>query len=202
MPPLRTISGITETYPTDLHRFQPVGSAEGSAEHRHRGQPDDRSNRSAQAAYQQQAGRSHSSKPALVAHDLMTAPVTTLSSDRTAAEAWTAMRTGTFRHLPITSLHGALVGMVSDRDLLKHVPELIVAGNVTHAQHRRLADVMSARVISATPTTDIRDIARVMLEERIHALPIVDAQRRPIGIISRRDLLRGLAHHAPLELWT
>jgi acetoin utilization protein AcuB len=61
---------------------------------------------------------------------------------------------------------------------------------------------MTTRVISATPTTDIREIANIMLDERIHALPILDGNRRLVGILSARDLLRGIATHGPLELWT
>ena len=92
--------------------------------------------------------------------------------------------------------------MVSDRDLIRHAPDLVIAGIQSTAAQRRLAEIMSPRVLSATPTTDIREIARVMMDERVGALPILDTDRRPIGIISKQDLLRGLANHGPLELWT
>jgi acetoin utilization protein AcuB len=61
---------------------------------------------------------------------------------------------------------------------------------------------MHRRIFSATPATEIRDIARVMLEQDIRAIPILDGTRRPIGIVTVTDLLRGLANHAGLELWT
>lgn len=61
---------------------------------------------------------------------------------------------------------------------------------------------MTTGAISATPETDIREIARIMLDERIHAVPILDSHRRLVGILSARDLLRGIANHGPLELWT
>ena len=107
-----------------------------------------------------------------------------------------------FHHIPITSLHGTLVGMLSYQDLLRHVPELITSDDPRPASHKHAAEVMTPRVISATPTTEIREIARVMLEERIHAVPILDQRRRLVGILSRQDLLRGIANHGPLELWT
>ena len=92
--------------------------------------------------------------------------------------------------------------MVSDRDLLRYVPELITMANTGQAARPRLAEVMTSRVISATPTTDIREIARVMLDERIHAVPILDGSRCLVGILSTHDLLRGIANHGPIELWT
>ncbi len=41
-----------------------------------------------------------------------------------------------------------------------------------------------------------------MLDEGIHAVPIVDHNRRLVGILAAQDLLRGIANHGPLELWT
>ncbi len=204
MPLLRPVSGINEPYQgsPDLHRFVPVGAAEGPSDDRQRRSADDPSTRSAHAAYQRQAGSPPAAKPATVAQDLMTVPVVTLASDRTVLEAWLAMRRGGFRHIPVVSVDGALVGMLSDKDLLQRVPELILSGNDAQARQLRLAQVMSGRVVSAVAATEIRQIARLMLDERIHALPIVDSQRRPIGMLTVRDLLRGLAHHTPLELWT
>lgn len=107
-----------------------------------------------------------------------------------------------FHHIPITSVHGTLVGMLSYRDLLQHVPELISTADTRQASHKHAAEIMTPRVISATPTTEIREIARVMLEEQIHAVPILDQTRRLVGILSTQDLLHGIANHAPLELWT
>jgi len=131
-----------------------------------------------------------------LARDLMTSPVQALSSDATVSDAWSLITHKGFRHIPIIAVHGTLVGMVSDRDLRRHVP-----GMNQGVQHR-LAEIMTTRVISATPETDIREIARIMLDERIHAVPILDGNRRLVGILSARDLLSGIANHGPLELWT
>lgn len=194
------VNGIVETYPPKAVGARPVRveSAEAQGEKT----SNDRSLTAAQTAYQQQARQEHSAKPAVLARDLMTTPVVTLGSDHTLADAWLAMQRRSFRHLPVTSVDGTLVGLVSDRDLLRHVPELITMVNAGPAAQRRLAEVITLRVISATATTDIREIARVMLDEHIHAVPVLDESRRPIGILTSRDLLRGIAHHAPLELWT
>lgn len=201
---IQTVHGVVETYPVKpVTRRDPLVDAvdtEGQKEQRQ--PPADRAALAAQQAYEEHTRHSRHSKPAMLARDLMTAPVLTLPSDSTLAEAWAIMTRRSFRHLPITSLHGALVGMVSDRDLIRHAPELVTIGVSTHAATRKLAEIMSPHVFSATPTTDIRDIARVMMEERVGALPILDPERHPIGIVSKQDLLRGLANHGPLELWT
>ncbi len=204
MPIVPTISGIAAPHPiqTGLSRPAHVESVEASADHREERQRQESPAHSAQAAYEQQARAGSSVKRAVVAQDLMTTPVTTLSSDATLADAWETMRRDGLRHIPIVSLHGVLVGMVSDRDILRHAPELVLAANSAQAAHRRLGEILSPRLIFAAPLTEIRQIARLMLDESIHAVPILDPLRRPIGLLSTQDLLRAVAHHGPLELWT
>ncbi|HWV45579.1 MAG TPA: CBS domain-containing protein [Nitrospira sp.] len=204
MPIILAVNGIVETYP-----IKPVGSRNGRAEsvgeREHRGQHSpslDRSALAAQTAYQQQSNDRPYSKPAVLARDLMSAPVFSLPSDSTLLDAWASMSHKGFHHIPVTTMHDTLVGMVSYRDLLHHVPELITANDKRQASGRRLAEIMTSRVISATPATEIREIARVMLDERIHAVPILDHNRRVVGILAIRDLLQGIANHGPLELWT
>jgi acetoin utilization protein AcuB len=194
------VNGVVESYPVRPAGPRParVESLEAQGEKT----SSDRSLLAAHSAYEQQARQGHHPKPALLARDLMTAPVVTLPSDSTLAEAWALMQRRKFRHVPVSSVHGTLVGLVSDRDLLRHAPELLGVSPAGPSVHRRLAEVMTSRVISATPATEIRDIARVMVDERIHAVPIIDSARRPIGILTTRDLLRGIAAPGSLELWT
>lgn len=204
MPIVQSINGIVETYPVRpvTPREPVVDAVDGQAGEEQRQRTGDRTQLAAQQAYQEQTRQARPPKPAILARDLMTAPVVTLPSDATIVDAWVLMTRRSFRHLPISSVHGTLVGMVSDRDLIRHAPDLVIAGIQSTAARRRLAEIMSPRVLSATPTTDIREIARVMMDERVGALPILDIDRRPVGIISKQDLLRGLANHGPLELWT
>lgn len=204
MPIVQAINGIVETYPVRpvTPREPVVDAVDSQAGKEPRQQAGGRAQLAAQQAYQEQTRQARTPKPAILARDLMTAPVVTLPSDATIVDAWMLMTRRSFRHLPVSSVHGTLVGMVSDRDLIRHAPDLVIAGIQSTAARRRLAEIMSPRVLSATPTTDIREIARVMMDERVGALPILDTDRHPVGIISKQDLLRGLATHGPVELWT
>jgi len=198
------VNGVAEVYPAKPATLR-TSRTEAVADREHHGrQPStlDHPALVAQAAYQQQSVDRPPPMPAVLARDLMTTPVLSLPSDSRLLDAWTIMSHKGFHHIPITSLHGTLVGMLSYRDLLHHVPELITASDTNQASQKHAAEVMTPRVISATPTTEIREIARVMLEERIHAVPILDQNRHLVGILSTQDLLHGIANHAPLELWT
>ena len=104
-----------------------------------------------------------------------------------------------YRHVPIVSAEDKLVGIVSDRDFIAPPgagkPDIAARGE-------RLEDVMITNVLSARPGASIREIARVMFEERIGAMPIVSEDERLVGILTRSDIVRTVINQAPLELWT
>lgn len=56
-------------------------------------------------------------------------------------------------------------------------------------RHRNVSDVMTSRVHVATPLTPFKLLVRLIEENRISAVPIVDQQGIPIGIVSETDLL-------------
>ncbi|MBM4127769.1 MAG: CBS domain-containing protein [Nitrospira sp.] len=172
MPIVPAISGIAETYPVKptIQRPAHVESVEAQGDQSHHPPLPDHPHKAAHNAYQQQTEQDLQAKPALLARDLMSSPVYTRSSDSTASEAWADMTRRGIHHLPVTSVHGILVGIISDRDLLRQVPELAITTSHNQAAHRKLADLMTRRVVSAAPTTTVRDIARLMLDERIHAV--------------------------------
>ncbi len=65
-------------------------------------------------------------------------------------------------------------------------------------------DVMTTSVVTVTPETEVREVARIFLDNRISGAPVVDANGRLIGIISEGDLLHraesGTAHR-PRSWW-
>jgi acetoin utilization protein AcuB len=207
MPIIRAVNGIVEMHPAlpVSPRLPAAQAAPAGREDLSKGQEretDDPTGRLAQQAYQQQAHQAPTPKPALLAQDIMTSPVTWLPSDSTLLEAWTIMNRKGIHHLPVTSIHGTLVGMISNHDLLPHAHELESVDSPGPFAWHKLASIMNSRVLSATPTTEIREIAHVMLDEQVSAIPILDSSRQLVGILTTSDILRAIVHRSPLELWT
>jgi len=80
--------------------------------------------------------------------------------------------------VPVVSAAGVLCGIVTERDLL-----------LQHSLVTWVSDVMTREVFTAEPETGIDDLARILLENSIKRVVIVQ-DGRPVGIVSRRDILR------------
>lgn len=162
--------------------------------------PDERSR--AQRAYHQAAQVAPERQPAILARQIHNAPVVSLAPTASVAEAWELFRVRRFRHVPVLNGSGRIVGILSDRDVLRATKNPFLSSpteslsSETQVQH-----VMTADVLTAHPDTSIRDIARVFFEERIGAVPIVDRGEALVGIVTRSDILRTVLSSAPLELW-
>ena len=68
----------------------------------------------------------------------------------------------------------------------------------------KVSDVMTRGAISVPPETPLRDLARLLSEERISGVPVVDADGRCLGVVSEADVLvkqlsRPLSRRLPLE---
>jgi CBS domain-containing protein len=57
-------------------------------------------------------------------------------------------------------------------------------------RHRTVGDVMTREVVRVAPATGFREIAALLTEFGITAVPVVDAADRPVGVVSEGDLIR------------
>ena len=65
-----------------------------------------------------------------------------------------------------------------------------------------VVDVMWTPVPSVSADTDIRRVARVLLDSGLPGLPVVDEEGRVTGFVSRSDILRAVVADPPLDLWS
>lgn len=85
--------------------------------------------------------------------------------------------------LPVLEETGKLVGIISERDVIREVAKSAVISKTA------VQDVMTRKVIVGLPQDDVISVAHTMTEKRFRHLPIVDGGRL-IGIISIGDILK------------
>jgi CBS domain-containing protein len=103
------------------------------------------------------------------------------------------MKVRRFRHLPVVDDTGRVIGIVSDRDLTR-VPFTATQAGQAVPTGVPVERIMSAVVVSVRPDDDIAEAARLMLEHRIGALPVID-DGRLVSIVSDIDLLKMLSQN-------
>jgi acetoin utilization protein AcuB len=91
------------------------------------------------------------------------------------------------RHVPVLH-HEALAGIISDRDLKAVLPGLIGEPARTEYRAPTAGDIMTKRVVTVEPTTSVEDAARLLIEKRIGALPVMDTGAL-VGIVTETDVL-------------
>jgi len=157
---------------------------------------------------QQQSGASvyseaeprHAREPALLARQLMTAPVQTLPETAMASDAWTLFQHNPFHHIPIVDEHGQLIGILTDNDLLT-LSSTLTQSQAFNPATTQVKQIAQTQVISSSATTGIRELADLMVTRRVGCVPIVNDQHQVEGLVTRTDILRALVQQAPIELW-
>jgi CBS-domain-containing membrane protein len=136
---------------------------------------------------------------------IMSSDVVTVDDTATVEQAWQVLSTRQVGQAPVVDEEGVLVGLLSRADLMR--PERL-PGPQSHALVwralllQKVVDIMWTPVPSVSRDTDIRRLARVLLDSGLPGLPVVDEQGQVTGFVSRSDIMRAVVADPPLDLWT
>lgn len=144
--------------------------------------------------------------------DIMTHPVITVTPETTVGEAAELMIGHRISGLPVVDAAGAVVGIVTEGDLLRRAEtgterrrarwlEFLVApgrlaSEYAHSHGRRVGEVMTDTVLSVGPDDAVTDVVALMEGRRIKRVPVID-QGRLVGIVSRANLVHALLRNLP-----
>jgi CBS domain-containing protein len=95
--------------------------------------------------------------------------------------------------VPVLGEDDSVVGIVSETDLLhgttdEHKP-FWAGGRHGYHPHAVAAQMMTSPAVCVHPDTTVAHAAKLLAEEGVHRLPVVDGEGRLVGIVSRRDVL-------------
>jgi len=111
----------------------------------------------------------------------------TVYRDTPIEEVQTFFKVNNCHHLPVIELDGSLKGIISSTDLVK-VEQLV---SVYQKQNHSLKaeDIMTAYPFTLSPTASIMEAMELFLENKFHALPIVEDEKI-VGIVTTHDVLK------------
>jgi acetoin utilization protein AcuB len=125
--------------------------------------------------------------------DIMTRRIVTVNMDETLGSVRAIFDRYRFHHVLVVR-EDKLVGVLSDRDLLKHISpfvgnDLMERSQDANTLQRRVHQVMIRNPIVGKPELTIPEAAKLVLDRNVSCLPVVDEAMRPRGIVTWRDLL-------------
>jgi len=136
----------------------------------------------------------------MLVRDVMTSPATTVPMDATIGRALELLDTRSVTMLPVVSEAGAIVGVLSEADVVRDaLPEdvrthMIPSGELEEVGRAHVvADLMNLRPVTVGPDTDLATAALLMTDSVVKSLPVVDEAGRVVGVLSRRDIVHVLA---------
>ncbi|HCU24447.1 MAG TPA: hypothetical protein DF383_05455 [Deltaproteobacteria bacterium] len=131
--------------------------------------------------------------------DLMTKRVFSIQADEDLARLNDLMGEIHVRHVPVVDDEGAVIGIVSHRDLLRSA--LDTGGMLPVSEQRDLLkntlvrEVMVTEVETTDPEQDIQEAGRLMLDNKLGCLPVVEGDRL-VGILTEADFVKYVVENA------
>lgn len=146
---------------------------------------------------------------ALAAKDIMSSKIASISPEASARMAAKTMLKRKVSALLVLDSKRRLLGVISEGDLVHRIeldtrkkgswwlnlltPDRELARDYARAHGRKVADAMSRSVVTVSPDAKIPAIVALMDKHRIKRVPVVGSDGKPVGIVSRADVLKAFA---------
>ena len=131
----------------------------------------------------------------MLVKERMTANPVTVTPDTVVSEALSTMRQNNVRRMPVLDRKGHLVGIISEKDLLYASPSPATSLNVYEIGYLlsklKIKEIMAKDVITVTEDAPLEEAARIMVDNAVSGLPVVDGNK-VVGIITETDIFKVL----------
>jgi CBS-domain-containing membrane protein len=137
------------------------------------------------------------------AYQIMTSPVEVISANDLLTEVLNKFTRLAYQEFPIVNSQQQLVGSLSRQQLY----EYLLKHGATTSKSLKTKNVANlflneqSKIYTAEPVTDIRRIALLQINNRLHTTPILEPNGKLVGIISRTDIIKAITMDPPLSLW-
>ncbi|MFA7570416.1 MAG: CBS domain-containing protein [Sulfurimonadaceae bacterium] len=140
------------------------------------------------------------SEPVYHVKDIMSKEVITIDVNARLEEAYALLKEEGIGQIPITSYGKKIVGLLSQKFILNLLMEDLE--NYENILNKKIEDLFLPDMITTDPISDIRRVAKVMVDFKLEAIPVVDEEDILLGIISKTDLIKAISQLPKLQLWS
>lgn len=147
----------------------------------------------------------------LTAQDIMTRQVHAVTEETTVEElARLFVETGVSA-MPVLDEDGHLTGIVTETDLIEqdkplHIPTVIslfdwviyleseksFQKEVRKITARKVGAICAKDVVTCSSGTPVPEVADLMVKHKVHLVPVVNSERKVLGVVARLDIIRSL----------
>ena len=147
----------------------------------------------------------------LLAKDIMTKKVITIDQDASIEELSGLLLDNNISGVPVVDNDGKMIGIATEGDIIvrdtdlhfpryfKLLDSIIYLESLTKFKNSlkkhlaiKVSEIMTSDVISCSPETPVDDIANTMVENKINRIPVLSADGKPAGIITRADIIKSM----------
>jgi len=143
--------------------------------------------------------------------EIMTKEIVSVKPEDNAKEALDLLFKMEISGLPVINAQGKLVGMFTEKDVLSHtLPSYIEkVGRFVYEENPKsiknkfqdlsnlsVSQLMRREVITIDEETSLCEVARIMLTQKIRRIPVLDKEKRVVGIVAREDIVKSYAKEA------
>ena len=137
------------------------------------------------------------------AYQIMSSPIEVIRGDDSLAVAIEKFKNFSYQTFPIIDNREQLIGTLSRQNIYEYI---LRNKTIYHEKnkHKTLTELFlneKSKAYSAEPVTDIRRIAALFIENKLHSIPIIESTGRIVGIVSRADIVNATIKEPPLSLW-
>lgn len=140
------------------------------------------------------------SEPVYEVRDIMTKNMIYTDNQATLEDAYRLLKEHQIGQIPVVTFAKKILGLVSKKMILNLLMDDIE--NSKSILERKIEDIYLSEIITADPATDIRKVAKVMIDLKLDAIPIVDESDSILGIVSKTDIIKAVSHLPKLQLWS
>ena len=134
------------------------------------------------------------------AKDIMTKNCIYIHIESTVNEAYESLNSLDVNQMPVVSFGKKIRGMINKKMILELLMDNLE--NSKYNLNKKIEEIKLPEIITVAPTVEIRKVAKVMIDFKLDAIPVVDENDILVGIVSKTDILKAISYLPKMQLWS